>query len=103
MSTTEVVNLTIDATEVRSINEVATIIANTLQQFADKHGVSDQYDRERMEEDVAWFLVKRGALNLTRLEAHILADGTVAVGHVSGRRSADLFINIRYVGGRGYL
>jgi len=103
MSTTEVVNLTIDATEVRSVNEVATIIANTLQDFASRHGVSDQYDRERTEEDMVWFLVKRGDLNLTRLEAHILEDGTVAVGKVSGNRTADLFINIRYVGGRGYL
>ncbi len=100
---TETVNLTINATEVRSISEVASIIANAIQDFADRWGVGGQYDRERMEQDMIMFLVKRNSLNLTRLECHVMEDGTVSTGYVSGRRKADLFINLRYVGGRGYL
>ncbi|MGH9921372.1 MAG: hypothetical protein ACRD38_01325 [Nitrososphaerales archaeon] len=103
MTATETIDLTINATEVRSVNDVASIIANTLQQFADKHGVKDQYDQERMEQDMIFFLVKRNDVNLTRLRAYILEDGSVAVGNVSGRRKAELLINIQYLGGKGYL
>ncbi len=36
MSATETIDLTISNTEVRSIADVASIIANTIQKFADK-------------------------------------------------------------------
>jgi hypothetical protein len=39
MSETETVNLTINTTEVQSINDVATIIANKIQDFADRYDV----------------------------------------------------------------
>ncbi len=100
MSSTETVNLTINATEVRSISDVAATIANTIQTFANKYGVSDEYDKERTEQDLILFLVKRETLHLERLEVHILEDGEIGVGNYSGKRKADLFFNISYSGGR---
>jgi len=103
LSETEVVSLTINATEVRSIADVASIIANTIHSFADKYGVGSQHDRERTEQDLIYFLVKRNVVSLERLEVHILEDGEIGMGSFSGRRLATLLFNIRYGGGRGYL
>lgn len=80
MSETEVVNLTIDATEVLSISDVASIMANRIQKFTDKHGVGYQHDKQQSEEDFIVFLTKRGVLNLETLEVHILEDGQIGVG-----------------------
>lgn len=101
MSETEVVNLTINATEVRSINEVSTIITNEIQEFADRHGVGEQHNKEQTDRDVSHLLVKRDIVDLRTLEVHILEDGKIGVGSFSGRRLATLRFNIRYVG-RGY-
>ncbi|MEM3368483.1 MAG: hypothetical protein QXM29_01665 [Nitrososphaerales archaeon] len=103
MSSTEVVNLTINATEVRSINDIATIMTNKIGEFADRYGVKDQLDSKRIEEDLIYFFVKRNTVGLERLEVHVLDDGEVAMGSISGRRKASLIFNIRYSGGRGYL
>lgn len=101
MSTTEVVNLTINATEVQSISDVATIMAKKIQQFADKHGVGYQHDQQQTEQDLVYFLVKRGIVNLEELEVHILEDGRVGVNSYTGRRRSTLRFNLRY-SGRGY-
>lgn len=101
MSATEVVNLTIDATEVLSISDIASIMANRIQKFANKHGTGYQHDKQQSEEDFIVFLTKRGILNLETLEVHILEDGQIGVGSFSGRRVATLRFNIRYTG-RGY-
>lgn len=101
MSTTETINLTVSATEVRSISDVASIIANTIQKFADKYGVGDQYDKSRTERDITYFLSKRVVVGLEELEVSILDDGSTSVGGtMTGRRKADLIFRIRYSGNR---
>jgi len=99
MSKTETVNLTISATEVRSISDVASMIAETIQSFAEKYGVADQYDKERTEQDLIYFLVKRNALDLEQLEVHVLDDGEIGIGKFSGKRKATLIFKINYVKG----
>jgi hypothetical protein len=99
MSKTETVNLTISAAEVRSISEVASIIAETIQSFAEKYGVADQYDKEKTEQDLIYFLVKRNAVGLEQLEVHVLEDGEVGVGEFSGKKKATLIFRINYVKG----
>lgn len=101
MSATEVVNLTINTTEVQSISDVVSTMANKIQKFADKYGVGYQHDKQRTEEDLIYFLVKRNIVNLETLEVHILDDGEIGVGSFRGKRRATLRFNIRYVG-RGY-
>jgi len=101
MSATEVVNLTINTTEVQSISDVASIMANKIQEFAEKYDVDPQHNKQQSEEDFIYFLVKRGILNLETIEVHILENGEVGVGSFSGRRLATLRFYIRYVG-RGY-
>jgi len=101
MSATEVVNLTINATEVQSINEVSSIIADKIQEFTDRYNVGDQHDKEQTHEDMSYLFVKRGIVNLTTLEVHILEDGQIGIGSFSGRRLATLRFNIRYTA-RGY-
>lgn len=101
MSETETVNLTISTAEVRSISDVASIIANKIQKFANRYGVVNQYDKEMTEADLIYFLAKRNVLGLERLEVHILDDGEIGVGRFRGRRKATLVFNINYVG-RGY-
>jgi hypothetical protein len=98
---TEVVNLTISTTEVQSISDVASIMAEKIQEFAEKYGVGSQHDKQQSEEDFVYFLAKRGILNLETIEVHILEDGQIGVGSFTGRRVATLRFNIRYVG-RGY-
>ena len=98
MSATETVNLTISATEVQSINDVATIIANRIQGFANKYGVGNQYDKELTEEDLIYFLAKRNTIGLERLEVHILDNGEIGVGTFRGERKATLIFNVNYVG-----
>jgi len=101
MSATETVNLTVSATEVRSISDVASIIANTIQKFAEKYGVEDQYDQVKLEKDLSYFLVKRNAVGLEEIEISILDDGSATMGGtVTGRRLADLIFRIRYADGR---
>jgi hypothetical protein len=101
MSATETVNLTVSATEVRSISDVASIIANTIQKFADKYGVGDQYDKNRIERDITYFMSKSGTAGLEELEISILDDGsTIVGGTMTGRRMADLIFRIRYADGR---
>lgn len=101
MSETEVVNLTISTTEVQSVADVASIMAEKIQEFADRYGVGHQHDKQQSEEDFIVFLTKRGVLDLEELEVHILEDGQIGVGSFSGRRLATLRFNIRYAG-RGY-
>lgn len=96
MSQTETVNLTINMAEVQSISDVATMIADEIQNFADKYGVGDQHDKEATEADMIYFMAKRKKLGLERLEVHILDDGDVAIGSFSGRRKATLIFNIKY-------
>lgn len=103
MSATEVVDLTINATEVRSINDVSALIVSKIGQFANHYGVGDQFDAKTTEEDMSLFLVKRRQLGLEQLTVHILEDGEVAVGSFAGRRKATIVFNINYVGGRGYI
>jgi hypothetical protein len=101
MSTTEVVNVTINSTEVQSISDIASIMADKIQEFADRYAVGDQHDRKQTEEDLICFLVKRNIVNLETLEIHVLDDGQIGVGNFSGRRLATLRFNILYAG-RGY-
>lgn len=101
MAETETVNLTISTAEVQSISDVATIVANEIQNFANKYGVGHQYDKEMTEQDLIFFLAKRNALDLEQLEVHILDNGEIGVGTFRGRRKATLIFNINYVG-RGY-
>jgi hypothetical protein len=97
MSATETVNLTVSATEVKSISDVASIIANTIQKFAEKYGVGDQYDKAKTERDVTYFLAKSKTVRLEELEISILDDGSTTVGGtMTGRRMADLVFRIRY-------
>ncbi len=103
MSATETVDLTINATEVHSVNDVAAIIVSKTGQFANHYGCGGQFDAKTTEDDLLFFFVKRKQLGLERLEVHILEDGEIAVGEFSGRRKATLVFNIHYVGGRGYL
>lgn len=101
LSSTETINLTISATEVRSVSDVASIIANTIQRFADKYGVGSQYDRARTESDLIYFLVKSKIVQLEELEVSILDDGRVGVGGaLTGRRKADLIFRINYTDNR---
>lgn len=101
MSATETVNLTVSATEVRSISDVASLIANKIQKFADKYGVGDQYDKGRTERDVTYFLAKSKTVRLEELEISILDDGSTTVGGtMTGRRRADLIFRIQYADGR---
>lgn len=101
MTETQTVNLTISSTEVRSISDVASIIANTIQKFADKSGVGEQYDKGRTERDVTYFLAKSKTVRLEELEVSILDDGSTTVGGtMTGRRMADLIFRIRYADGR---
>ena len=101
MSATETINLTVSATEVRSISDVASIIASKIQKFADKYGVGDQYDQGKPERDVPYFLAKSKAVRLEELEISILDDGSTTVGGtMMGRRKADLVFRIRYADGR---
>lgn len=99
MSATETVNLTISATEIQSVSDVASIIANKIQSFANKYGVGNQYNEELTEEDMIFFLTKRKTLGLEQLEVHILDNGKVAAGSYSGRRKATLIFRINYSGG----
>ena len=101
MSSTEVTSLTVNATEVRCVSDIASIAANRIQQFAEKYGTGEQYNRQRIEQDLIFFMVKRNDLNLTQLEVHILEDGEVAVGSFNGRRKASLILNFNYLG-KGY-
>ena len=101
MAETETVNLTISTTEVQSISDVASIVANKVQGFANKYGVGQQYDKEMTEQDLVFFMAKRNTLGLERLEVHILDDGEIGIGSFRGRRKATLIFNINYVG-RGY-
>lgn len=94
-------NLTINMAEVQSISDVATIIADEIQKFADKHGVGDQHDRKSTEADMIYFMAKRKKLGLEQLKVHILEGGEVAIGSYSGRRETTLVFNINYAG-RGY-
>lgn len=98
MSATETVNLTISAAEVQSISDVALIIANKIQNFANKYGVGHQYDKELTEGDLIYFFAKRNAIGLERLEVHILDNGEIGIGTFRGRRKATLIFNINYVG-----
>lgn len=101
MSATETVNLTVSATEVRSISDVASIIASKIQKFADKYGVGEQYDKGRTERDVTYFLAKSKTVRLEELEISILDDGSTTVGGtMTGRRKADLIFRIQYADGR---
>jgi hypothetical protein len=45
MSKTETVNLTISAAEVRSISEVASITAETIQSFAEKEKIAESLEK----------------------------------------------------------
>ncbi len=101
MSTTQVFNFTINTTEVQSVSDVASAIANRIQYLADKHGIGQQHDKKQTEEDMICFLVKRNVLDLETLEVHILEDGEIGVGSFTGRRLATLRFNIRYAG-RGH-
>lgn len=101
MSATETINLTINMAEVQSISDVATIVANEIQKFANKHGVGDQHNRKATEADMIYFMAKRKKLGLERLEVHVLEDGEIAVGSFRGKRKATLVFNITYAG-RGY-
>jgi len=101
MSQTEVIDLAVSAVEVRSISTIASLIANEVLRFAKKHGVADQYNRDKLEEDVALFLVKRRVVGLEELRVSILEDGANVGGTLRGRRLADLIFRIRYKEG-GY-
>ena len=98
MSNTEVVNLTISTTEVESISEVASVMANMIQEFADRYGVGYQYDKQQTEEDLIYFLVKRNIVDLESLEIYILDNGEISVDSINGRRLATLRFDIRYRG-----
>jgi|GEM_PF-3041271 hypothetical protein len=102
MSEVEVVNLAVSAAEVRSISEIATLIADEILKFAEKYGVADQYNRDRLEEDVALFLVKRKVVGLEELRISILEDGASIGDSLTGKRIADLIFRIRYKEG-GYM
>jgi len=97
MSETEVIDLAISSTEVRSLSEVIAIIVQALLGFAQKYGVADQFDAKRMEEDLAIFLVRRRVVNLTELRATILEGGDLQLGDtIRGNRKADLLIRLHY-------
>jgi hypothetical protein len=102
MSETEVVNVTINSTEVQSVSDVSSIMANEIHKFAKKHGVDSQYDKKLSKGDFIKLLVERKIVGLETLEVHILEDGEIGVGSFTGRRVATLRFNIRYAG-RGYL
>ena len=103
MSTTEVVNLTINATEVYSLNDTVTKMVSKTAEFSNRYGLGDQFDARTVEEDLLFFLVKRKQLGLKRLAIHVLEDGEIAVGSFSGRRKATLIFNLNYIGGKGYI
>ena len=104
MSATETVNLTVSASEVRSISKISSLIASKTKSFARKYGVEDQYDEAKLERDVSYFLVKSETVRLEELEISILDDGSTTVGGtMTGRRRADLIFRIRYAdGGRRF-
>jgi len=95
-SESQVIDMVVSGTEVRSISEVASRIVQEILTFARKHGVENQFDPQRMEEDLIIFLAKRRILNLTELRVSVL-DGEVEVGdRITGGRKADLIFRITY-------
>lgn len=101
---TQVIDLTIDMAEVRSVNDVSAKIVSKIGQFANHYGVGGDFDAQRTDEDITLMLVKKNQVGLRQLTIHVLEDGQIAVGSFSGRRIATLLINLHYVnGGRSYL
>jgi hypothetical protein len=93
---TKVIDLAVSTTEVRSIADIAGLIVDEIQVFATKYGVADQFDRDKIEEDLAIFLVQRRKVRLEELRVSIV-DGGVEFGNtIQGNRIADLLFRIHY-------
>ena len=97
LSSTETIDLTISTTETQSISKIASKCARRIGKFAEKYGVSNDFDEKKTEEDLIYFLVKRHAVKLEELEISILSDGSIDTGDViSGKRIADLILRFHY-------
>jgi hypothetical protein len=103
MSQTQVVDVAISTTEVKSIADVAAKIVHEIKDFAKYYGVEDQFDPRKLEEDLIIFLVRRKILDLRELRVSVLEGGDIRLGNtIRGSRRADLLIRIHYKkGGKG--
>lgn len=102
MSKSEVISIAVSVSEARSISEVARRIAEEIDQWTRKHGVADQFDKDRMLQDCIIFLAERDIVGLEELRVSVLEDG-VSLGHsVRGTRVADLVFRIVYKEAGGY-
>jgi len=102
MSKSEVVSLSVSVSEARSISEVARAIVDEIDQWCQKHGVADQFDKDRMLQDCIIFLAERDIVGLEELRVSILEDGVSFGNSVKGSRVADLIFQIVYKEARGY-
>jgi hypothetical protein len=105
MSETQVVDVAISTTEVKSIADVAAKLAEEITEFAKYYGVGDQIDPKKLEEDFIIFLARRKVLDLRELRVSVLEGGEIQLGNtIRGSRRADLIIRIHYKkGGKGRL
>ena len=100
MSKTKTVSLTVSVSEARSISEIAQTIVDEIDDFARKHGVSDQFDKDGLLQDCIIFLAERNKVGLEELRVSILEDGVTFGNTVKGSRVADLIFHIIYREGR---
>lgn len=102
MSKSEVRSISVSVSEAKSISEVARTIVEEIDDFARRHGVADQFDKNKMLEDCIIFLAERDIVGLEEIRVSILEDGVSFGNSVRGTRVADLIFRIIYKEERGY-
>jgi hypothetical protein len=102
MSKSEVISVSVNISEARSISEVARTIVEEIDRFARKHGVANQFNKEELLHDIIIFLTERDIVGLEELRVSILENGVTFGSSVKGTRIADLTFRIIYKEARGY-